>query len=129
MAMILREFDIDASPDDAWAALREVGRVNELITFLGEVSIDGDTRTCELGDQGQLEELIVSAADEHRRLAYSITASPFEFEHHHASMQILPNGGQGSRFVWFSDVKPDGVAPALEQAVDAAVESFKQTLR
>lgn len=129
MATIHREFDVEASADAAWAALRDVRRINELITFLGEVTVDGDRRTCELGDQGTLDELIVSVDDERRRLAYSIRQSPFGFTHHHASMQVEPNGGGGARFIWTSDVKPDATAPALAEAVDGAVESLRATLR
>jgi carbon monoxide dehydrogenase subunit G len=128
MATIHREFQIGASPDDAWAAVREVGKINELITFLGDVTVDGDRRTCELGDQGKLDELIVSVDDGRRRVAYSIVESPFDFAHHNASMQVVANGGAGSTFIWTTDVKPDEVVPALSEAIDAAIESFKVTL-
>ena len=77
MATIHREFEVSATPDQAWSALRDVGKINQLITFLGEVTVDGDRRTCQLGDQGTLDELIVSVDDEQRRLAYSIVESPF----------------------------------------------------
>ena len=129
MATIHREFEITAAPDTAWARLRDVGKINELITFLGDVTLDGDRRTCELGEQGNLNELIVSVDDERRRLAYSIVESPFNMEHHHASMQVTPNGVSGARFIWITDVKPDAVVPALSQAIDGAIESFKTTLR
>ncbi len=129
MATIHRSFEIGASPDEAWRAVRDVGKINQLITFLGDVTVAGDRRTCELGGQGQLNELIVSVDDERRRLAYSITESPFNFSHHHASMQIEPESGGGSRFTWITDLKPDEAAPALADAVDAAVESLKQSLK
>ena len=129
MATIHRDFPVDAPPEKAWAALRDVGRVNELITFLGEVTVEGDRRTCSLGDLGTLDELIVSVDDETRRLAYTIRESPFGFEHHHASMQITENGGSGARFLWTTDVKPDAAAAALSEAIDGAVESLRATLR
>ncbi len=131
MATIHREFDIGASPDAAWAAVRDVGKINQLITFLGDVTVDGDRRICELGDQGALDELIVSVDEEHRRIAYAIRESPFNFDHHHASMQIVPNGGsnEGARFIWTTDLKPDTAAAALAEAIDGAVESIKQALR
>lgn len=128
MATIHREFQLGATPDEAWAALREIGKINELITFLGEVTVDGDRRTCELGDQGALDELIVSVDDDRRRLAYSILESPFDMEHHHASMQVVDNGDAGSTFIWTTDVKPDEVVPVLSEAVDGAIESIKATL-
>ncbi len=129
MATIHREFEIEATADAAWAALRDVGRVNELITFLGDVTVVGDHRTCQLGDHGTLDELIVSVDDERRRFAYSILDSPFNLQHHNASMQVIPNGESGARFVWTTDVKPDDVVPVLSEAIDGAIESFKQTLR
>jgi hypothetical protein len=129
MATIHREFEIDAAPEKAWAALRDVGRINTLIAFLGEVKVEGDRRTCELGDQGRLDELIVSVDDERRRIAYAILDSPFNLEHHHASMQVVPNDGSGARFIWTTDVKPDGAVPDLSVAIDGAVGSLKETLR
>ncbi len=129
MATIHREFPIAADAERAWAALRDVGAVNQLITFLGEVTVDGDRRTCEMGGHGTLDELIVSIDDERRRLAYTIQASPFDFTHHHASMQVVENGGTGATFVWTTDVKPDAVVPALSDAIDGAIDSLKQTLR
>lgn len=128
MATIHREFEIGASAEKAWEAVRDVGNVNKIVTFLGEVTVEGDYRTCSLGDQGQLNELIVSVDDQRRRLVYSIRESPFNFSHHSASMQIAPNNGGGSRIIWVTDVKPDEVVPALEEAIDAAAASIKETL-
>ncbi len=129
MATIHREFEIHAAPEDAWAAIRDVGRINEFITFLGQVTVEGDRRTCALGDQGTLREVILSVDDDRRRVAYTIVESPFNFEHHSASMQIAPNGGSGARFIWTTDVKPDGAVPPLSEAIDKAVESLKDKLR
>lgn len=128
MATIHREFRIGATPDNAWAALRDVGMINHLITFLGDVTVAGDHRSCVLSDQGTLEELIVSVDDERRRLAYSILESPFKLTHHHASMQVAENGGEGATFIWTTDVKPDEAVPALTAAIDGAIESLKTTL-
>ncbi len=127
MASIYREFDVDAPVEKVWAAIADVGAPNKLITFLGEVTLEGDRRSCQRGDMGKLEELIVSVDDENRRVVYSIRESPFNFTHHNASMQALPNGNGGTRIVWVTDVKPDeAAAPEL---VDAAVESIKEALR
>lgn len=129
MATIHRQFDVPASPPQAWAALRDVGRVDELITFLGKVTVEGDRRMCSLGDQGTLEELILSVDDDRRRLAYAIVRSPFGFVHHSASMQVQAGSGSGSVLVWTTDVYPNEVVPALSEAIDAAVDSFRKTLR
>jgi carbon monoxide dehydrogenase subunit G len=128
MASIYREFEVGASPEKAWEAIRDAGNINNVITFLGEVTLDGDYRTCHLGDEGRLNELIVSVDDERRRFVYSIRESPFGFSHHSASMQIVPNNGRGSRLIWVTDIKPDEAAPAVEDVLDAAVASIKETL-
>lgn len=80
--------------EKVWSAIADVGAPNKLITFLGETTLEGDRRSCSLGDMGKLEELIVSVDDENRRVVYSIRESPFNFTHHSASMQAIPNGGR-----------------------------------
>ncbi len=127
MATIVRDFIVGADPARAWAAVADVGAVNRLITFLGTVTVDGDRRSCSLGEQGALHELIVSVDHEHRRFAYTMQDSPFGFEHHHASMQVIPSD-TGTRFVWTTDFKPDTLVDAVTPAIDAGVESIKASL-
>ena len=55
------------------------------------------------------------------------TGAPFEFTHHHASMQILPSG-RGSRFLWTTDFKPDALEEAVAPIIDASVDSIKAAL-
>ena len=128
MASIYRELELEASPEQAWQAIRDVGNVNKIITHLGEVTMEGDRRTCSLGDAGRLDELIVSVDDDRRRLAYSIQASPFNFSYHSASMQVTHSDGEGSRLLWITDVKPDEAVQVLEEAIDAAASSLRQNL-
>lgn len=126
MATLYRETHLSAPVEKVWNALADVGAINRLITFLGEVTFDGSERVCSLGE-GRLRELIVSVDDDHRRVAYSIQESPFGFAHHHSSMQAVPNGDQ-TTFVWWTDVKPDEAAAPLSEAVDHALESIKAVL-
>ncbi len=128
MATLTREFVLDVPPDTVWSRISDVGAVNELIDFVGEVTVHGDRRTCALGDQGLLDELIVTVDPEQRRLVYSIRQSPFGFEHHSASMQAVADGDGRTRFLWITDFKPDTVTPALEDALDQAVASIKRVL-
>lgn len=127
MATLTRRFPVDVDVERAWARVSDVGSVNELIDFLGEVTLDGDRRVCAMPDGGQLDELIVTVDDARRRLVYSIVDSPFQFSHHSASMQVVDRNGT-TEFVWTTDFKPDAIAPALEEAVDAAVVSIERSL-
>jgi hypothetical protein len=127
MATIYREVDLDADADEAWRQMADVGAVNKLIDYLGPVTVDGDRRSCSLGDQGELDELIVTVDHDRRRLAYSIRQSPLNFTHHSASWQVTPEGDK-SRLVWITDVKPDSVAPALEELIDQTADSIQRNL-
>ena len=126
MPTIYRETRINAPVDDVWSALEDVGAINRLIDFLGEVDVDGDQRTCELGDQGVLKELIVSVDSELRRVAYSIRESPFGFSHHSASMQAVPEG-DGTKFVWWTDFQPAEVEWPLTEAIDGSLASIERS--
>jgi carbon monoxide dehydrogenase subunit G len=127
MASIYREATITAPIEKVWAAIADVQGINRLITFLGKVTVDGDHRSCQLGEQGKLEELIVTVDDANKRFAYSVQESPFNLTHHSASMQLRANG-EGTELMWVTDLKPDDAAPAVEEALDAAVASIKEVL-
>ena len=60
-------------------------------------------------------------------VAYSILSSPFDLEHHHASMQIT-NDDTGTQFVWITDFAPDNAIDALTPAIDAGVASITRAL-
>ena len=94
MATIYREVDLDTDAEEAWRQLADVGAVDKLIDYLGPVTVDGDRRSCSLGDQGELNELIVTVDHDRRRLAYSIRESPLNFTHHSASWQVRREGGK-----------------------------------
>lgn len=126
MASIVREFTVATPAADVWAAVADVGAVNQLIDYLGEVTVDGDVRSCRLGDAGTLEELIVSLDHDVRRLAYTIQSSPFGFAHHHASMQVTAVDRGTSRLTWITDIAPDPLAEVVTEPIDAAVASIQR---
>lgn len=128
MATITREITVPASPEAVWERLRDVGGINTLIDVLGEVTVEGDRRTCSLGERGTLDETILSVDDATRRVAYTIRQGPLPFEHHSASMQAIATGTGGTRFVWITDLKPDSLTPAFEEVIDGAVASIARAL-
>lgn len=124
MATIVREFTVNSPAATVWRDIADVGAVNQLIDYLGPVTLDGPTRTCALGDAGTLHELIVSVDPDLRRVAYSIQESPFDFSHHHASMQVTPVGDHTSQVTWITDLAPDSLAGVIREPIDAAVDSI-----
>lgn len=128
MATITRDIPLATTPERLWERLRDLGGINTLIDMLGDVTVEGDRRTCGLGDRGALEERILSVDAGTRRIAYTIQSSPFGFEHHSASMQAVAAGDGTARLVWITDFAPDALAPALEEVVDDAAASIRRTL-
>ncbi len=127
MATIIRKIPVSAEAEQAWTAIADPERINELLTFLGPVTVAGNERTCSLGEQGTLEELLVSTDPDQRRIAYAIVSSPFGFVHHHASMEIVDDP-DGATFVWTTDFLPDELQAAIEPVIDLGVASIEQSL-
>jgi carbon monoxide dehydrogenase subunit G len=125
---IFRQFPVAAPADEAWRRLADVGAINQLMTFLGEVTLDGDRRTCSLGELGVLDERILSVDAEQRRVAYAIQASPLGFEHHSASMSVHTDTDGRTTITWITDYAPASLAPHVEPLIDQGVASITDTL-
>jgi Polyketide cyclase / dehydrase and lipid transport len=94
-----------------------------------DVSIDGVVRTLTMPDGHVVRELIVAVDDEQRRLAYAvIEGSRPPLRHHHASMQVFPEGTAKSRLVWITDFLPSSQADLIRARTSRGVEEMKQTL-
>lgn len=128
MASILRKFTVPAPADQVWAKISDLDNVHTLMSFLVDASVDGDRRTCTTADGGRLEELILGVDDDLKRVGYAITGSPFGLTFHAASWQVMPDGDDASTFVWYTDVKPDAVAPTLEQVIDGEAPNLVAAL-
>ena len=61
-----------------------------------------------------------------RRLAYTVTDG--KATHHHASAQVFAHGEGRSRFVWITDVLPDGLAAYVEPMMAQGGAAMKKTL-
>ena len=123
MASIHKQLALEVAPDEAWAALRQVGDAHKLFTpVLTDSRLDGDVRTARFGNGMTVHERIVDVDDQKRRVAYTATDVP-GMTYHHASMQIVDAGSGRCQFVWITDFLPaemrDGLAPLIEQGSQA----------
>jgi len=130
MASLRREENVDLSADRVWAALRDVGNAHRVFAgVLADSSIDGDVRTVTFANGMVVRERIVDIDDVERRLVYSVIDGMFE--HHSASMQVVPEGEGTCRFVWVSDFLPNDrmamVAPLVDQGSQALVRNLEAT--
>lgn len=128
MATIHRLFHVDAPPEEAWDRIADVGAVNQLLDFLGEVVVDGDRRTCSLGDLGALDERILSIDPDHQRVAYTIVDAPMSFTHHSAAMSVDTDDDGRTQVRWVTDYSPAELTPQVEGLIDQGVASIIKAL-
>ena len=127
MTTILRNIDVDATPEAVWAKVSDTSRISDLIGFVASSEQTGDTRVCNLEGGGSLTEKIVSVDPDLKRVLYSITDSPLGMDFHVASMQVEGNGS-GTRLVWTVDVLPSEAAGHLAPLLDSACDDMSSSL-
>lgn len=131
MAYIHKEFLIDSTPDNVWAALRDVGQVHRRLVpgFVADARLEeADLRIVTFASGVVVHELLVDVDDRARRVAYAVVGGAMTPKHHHASMQVFPDGEGRSRFVWITDVTPDDLAAPIAEMVDEGSQVMRRTL-
>ncbi|MEM6433405.1 MAG: SRPBCC family protein [Cyanobacteria bacterium P01_D01_bin.115] len=123
MATIHKQFKINAAVDHVWKKMSDVSNIHTFLSMLANSELQGDTRVCTTQDGAQVKELIVSIDSDLKRLVYGVTESPFGLEFHSSSWQAIPDD-DGTIFEWYTDVKPDGMAEAMEQMIEGERENI-----
>jgi carbon monoxide dehydrogenase subunit G len=128
MASIRREIRIDARPQTAWAALRDVGALHHRLVpgFVTDTRLEEGARIVTFGNGLVVRELIVDVDDAARRVAWAVVGSAMT--HHNASAQVFADGAAGCRFVWIADLLPNEIAPEIAVMIDQGMGVIKQTL-
>lgn len=128
MASIHKEILIEASPEKAWSAIRDVGAVHRRLApgFVIDVRLEGDFRVVTFANGAVVRELIVDIDDEARRFVYAAVGG--RATHHNASMQVFAEGEEHSRLVWITDVLPNEVVGTIRALVEQGAAVIKQTL-
>jgi hypothetical protein len=131
MASIIREVEIDARPEEVWAALRDFGALHERLApgFVVDCRLDGDdTRIVRFFNGAVAREVLIGIDDTQRRLAYSVVESPLGFAHNSASAQVFAEGAERCRFVWITDLLPHGLGIRTAELMEHGVAIVKKTL-
>jgi hypothetical protein len=128
MASIHRETLIDASPDDVWDALRDVGAVHRRLApgFVTDVKLEPGARVVTFGTGQVLRELIIDVDEQSRRVAWAAVDGPMS--HYNASAQVFGADGGRTRFVWIADLLPHEMAPAITAMIEQGLATIKRTL-
>ncbi|MNK34799.1 Polyketide cyclase / dehydrase and lipid transport [compost metagenome] len=129
MATVYKEFIVEADAAQVWDALRDFGAVHTRLApgFLTGCELDGQgARIVHFANGLVARELLVALDEENRRLAYTVTDG--KATHHHASAQVFAHGEGRARFVWITDVLPDGLAAYIEPMMAQGGAAMKKTL-
>lgn len=89
MPTIHKEILIDASPEQVWDTVSDVGAVHHRLVpgYTKNTLLDGHERTLILPKGGMVRELIVSIDKKERRMAYAVKEERMPLLHHHASAE------------------------------------------
>lgn len=128
MASIRREVLIDACPERAWDALRDVGALHTRLVpgFVVDTRLEGDARIVTFANGLVARERIVTIDEGDHRVVWSVVGGAMT--HHNGAAQVLPNGSSGCRFVWTADLLPDELAPAIAGMMEQGIAVIKATL-
>jgi uncharacterized protein YndB with AHSA1/START domain len=129
VASIRKEILIDAPPEKVWAALSDWGALHEKLVpgFVIDARLDGEDRIVTFASGAVMREVLIDSDDEARRLAWTIVDGPYR--HHSGAAQVFPEGRDGSRFVWVTDLlAEDEVVRLTDESMETGVGVVKKTL-
>jgi hypothetical protein len=128
VASIYREFEVRASAEFSWQAIRDVGAVHERLArgFVVQTELEAEVRTVTFANGFVVRERIVAVDDEHRRLAYAAVGG--RASHHNAYYQVVPAGPDVARIVWVTDLLPEEMKAPIEQMIEEGIRSIQRTL-
>ena len=128
MASIRKEIATKAAPEDAWAAIRDIGALHTRLVpgFVVDTRLEPGARVVTFGNGATIREPIIAVDERARRLVWS--AEGGRSTHYNAAMQAFAGGEGGASIVWIVDFLPDSLTPDLAAAMDMGMAVMKKTL-
>ena len=119
------EVSVDAAPGEVWKLVRDFGALGEWMPGIESCTLDGDVRT--LGMMGiEIKEQLRELDDDHRRISYSVVASPMgNLESHLATISVDPEGA-GSHVTWSVEVAPDEMLGLFLPVYEGSIGEIKK---
>ena len=127
MSTIWWEEDLEVPAETAWALLRRVDLAHELFApVLVDGRMEGGIRTVTFANGLVVRERIVDVDEARWRIAYTVLDGLFE--HHAASMQIVPVDARTCRFVWITDFLPADKAAMVQPLVEQGSRALARNI-
>jgi hypothetical protein len=129
---------VNVHPDDAWAAIRQFGRLDVWFPSMSACRIEGEgvgaVRHLTLdGGLGEITDHLVFIDDEERRLTYRRTESPFPVTSYVGNVEVFKSFDSLTVVVWTVDFEsaPDVselVAELLRDGISAGLDGMEADL-
>ncbi len=128
MASVTREIATRARPEDAWAAIADIGALHTRLVpgFVVATRLEVGARVVTFANGAVIREPIVANDESTRRLVWS--AEGGRTTHYNASVQVFSGSDGGARIVWIADFLPDSLAGDIAAAIDMGMAAMKTTL-
>jgi carbon monoxide dehydrogenase subunit G len=127
MASIRREIVIDASPEQVWDAVRDIGALHTRLVpgFVVDTQLEDGARVVTFGNGMVVRELIIDVDDNTHRIAWASVGTAMT--HYSASFQVFPENGR-TRGVWIADLLPHEMAPAITAMIEQGLAAMKRAM-
>ena len=128
MASIRKEIETRARPDDAWAAIADIGALHTRLVpgFVVDTKLEPGARVVTFGNGMVVREPIVTIDGASRRLVW--TAEGGRTTHYNASVQVFSRSDETTAVVWIADFLPDAMRGQIAAAMEAGISVMKKTL-
>ena len=127
MASVIKEIRVNASPEAAWDAIRDIGALHTRLVpgFVIDTKLEPGARIVTFANGVVAREPIVSLDDECKRLVW--TAEGDRTTHYNGAVQVFADGA-GARIVWIADFLPDTAKEAIDAAMTAGAAAMRRAL-
>ena len=127
MASVRKEIIVQASPEAAWDAIRDVGALHTRLVpgFVVACRLEPGARVVTFANGATIREPIIALDEAARRLVWS--AEGGRTTHYNAAVQVSAANG-GATIVWTADFLPDSLGGDISAAMDMGMTAMKRTL-
>jgi carbon monoxide dehydrogenase subunit G len=125
VATISKEIVVDATIEQVWDAIQDVGALHTRLVpgFVLDTRLEPGVRTVTFANGRVVRERIVTIDSKNRRLVWSATSE--QLPHHNGSAQAFETADGRTRIVWTADLLPDSAAGAIEQMMEDGIAAMR----
>ena len=125
MATMHKEITINASAEEIWSAVRDIGALHTRLVpgFVTDCKVEGEDRVVTFFNGNVVRESIISNDDRRKRLCWAIIGG--FAKHYNAVMHVIADGSK-TRVTWDSDYLPHELTDTLSSLQDAGLATMKK---